>query len=344
MKRRESLKILTAASAWLGSGPLLRATVGEGVAESVEDLPRMEGSLTLYLGRGEGGLYEKILDAIREKNPDLKLIVRRGPSSALANTLVAEENAGGMRADLFWAIDSGSIGRVVNDAEAVPLPKSIRQRLKPGFRFPSWAPISGRVRTVPYNPERVQREDIPKSIMEFPERDIRVGWAPSYGAFQSFVTAMRLLEGEEATHQWLLGMREKARAYAGEFGVVMAVQRGEVDLGFANHYYSLRLQKARPEAPIKVAFTPRDAGSLLNVSGLLLLNRREESRLFMRYLLSREVQQYLSREAYEIPMVGGVKMPEGLPPLRKIDPPKVDVEALADLRPTLDLLRETGVL
>jgi iron(III) transport system substrate-binding protein len=66
---------------------------------SVDTLPKLKGALTLYLGRGEGGLYENVLQAIQKKNPDLDLAIRRGPTAALANTIVAEANAGVKRAD-----------------------------------------------------------------------------------------------------------------------------------------------------------------------------------------------------------------------------------------------------
>lgn len=39
---------------------------------SVDELPRLKGTLTLYLGRGEGGLYENVLKAIEARNPDLQ--------------------------------------------------------------------------------------------------------------------------------------------------------------------------------------------------------------------------------------------------------------------------------
>lgn len=343
MNRRKSIQILAAAGL-LGPSGVLRASAGGLTAESADDLPQIEGALTLYLGRGEGGLYEDILEAIRQRNPALDLKIRRGPSSALANTIVAESGAGVSRADVFWAIDSGSIGRVINDAKVRPLPAGIRGLLKPDFRFDDWAPVSGRIRTVPYNTERLDRAAVPQSIMELPAKDLRVGWAPAYGAFQSFITAMRLLEGEAATMDWLRAMRSKSRSYAGEFGVVMAVQRGEVDLGLANHYYTLRLKKGRPDAPVDLAFTRNDAGCLLNTSGAVILSDRPQVRLFLRYLLTREVQGYLAREAYEIPLVAGIQPPKGLPSISEINPPKVDLAKLADLRPTLRLLRETGVL
>lgn len=346
MRRRECIRLLTAAGL-LGPSALARAAgsaAAGAAAISVEALPKIKGPVTLYLGRGEGGLYGDILDAIRERNPEMRLNVRRGPSSALANTLVAEAGAGVSRADVFWAVDSGAIGRVVNDADVRPIPDSLRRQLKPAFRFPDWVPVSGRIRTLPHNTDRLGADDVPDSIMALPESGLRVGWAPAYGAFQSFVTALRLLEGEDAAREWLRAVAPNARTYAGEFGVVMAVARGEVDVGLANHYYTLRLKKGRPDASVALAFTRGDAGCLLNASGAVRLNERPEALLFLKHLLTREVQSYLAGQAFEIPLAAGVPSPGGLPSLETLQPPDVDLEALADPRPTLELLRETGVL
>lgn len=311
---------------------------------SVDALPTLDGELTLYLGRGEGGLYENILEAIRKRNPGLELNVRRGPSTALANTLVAEAGAGGVRADLFWSIDASSIGLVAGNAGHVAVPEDLRRGMKPGFRYASWLPVSGRVRTVPFNPTAVAAADLPDDVMRFPEVDLKFGWAPAYGAFQSFITAMRLLEGEDATGAWLEAMAARSTGYAGELGVVMGVSRREVDLGFANHYYTLRLKQGQPDADVELAFTRNDAGCLVNASGVVLLRHSELAIGFVRHLLTREVQSYLAREAYEIPLVAGVAPPAGLPPLAELQPPRVDLEQLADLKPTLTLLRRTGVL
>lgn len=344
MNRRSCIKALL--SGIVLCPELLRSAgdTGNGPAISADELDKLAGDLTLYLGRGEGGLYTTILDAIRERNPDLNLDVRRGPSSALANTLVAEAKAGGPRADLFWAIDASSLGVVTENVSVPTLPSALHERIKPEYRYATWAPVSGRIRSIPYNTDRLKESDIPKSIMSLAESDLRIGWAPAYGAFQSFVTAMRLLEGEEATRDWLRAIKPRATKYAGEFGVVMAVARGEVDVGFANHYYTLRLKKGKPKAAVDMAFTQNDAGCLLNASGAALMRPSELATLFIRYLLTREVQSYLAREAYEIPLVTGVKAPDGLPPLSEIRPPKVDLEKLGDLRPTLRILRSTGVL
>jgi len=325
--------------------PLTRAfanTVHNPV--SVDDLPKLKGDLTLYLGRGEGGLYENVLQAIQKNNPDFNLAIRRGPTAALANTIVAEAKAGVKRADLFWAVDSGAIGLVTDAGLAKPLPNDLSAQLQPQFKYKEWAPVTGRIRTLPYNTSRLTKDQIPTSIMEIAESDLSIGWAPAYASFQSFVTAMRILEGDDKTAKWLKKIKKRAKTYAGELGVVMGVERGEVDIGFANHYYTLRLKSGKPDAKLDLAFTQNDAGCLVNASGILTLNSDPLATNFMRYLLSKEVQGYLAREAYEIPLVKGIEQPNGLPSLSSVLPPKIDLTQLADLRPTIDLMRSNGVL
>ncbi|MFI2810522.1 substrate-binding domain-containing protein [Microbulbifer sp. JSM ZJ756] len=342
MQRRTFLQSLAAAGA-LGTLPLAASAEANG-GVSVDQLPPLEGDITLYLGRGEGGLYENVLDAIRKRNPGLDLKVRRGSTAALANSIVAEAKAGVRRADIFWAVDSGAIGLVTEAGLARTLPADLTGQLKAGFQYPQWAPVTGRIRTLPYNTGRLSPGQIPDSIMALADSDLSIGWAPAYASFQSFVTAMRLLEGERATADWLRSVSKRAKGYAGELGVVMAVERGEVDLGFANHYYTLRLKSGKPDANVDLAFTRNDAGCLVNASGIMALSEGDLPINFIRYLLTREVQSYLASEAYEVPLVDGVAPPRGLPSLDTISPPKIDLTQLADMRPTLDLMRSVGVL
>lgn len=345
MRRRDFLTAATALTGWACLPAPLRAAAAAGASVSVESLPQLEGKLTLYLGRGEGGLYEDILQAIEGRNPGLELGVRRGPTAALANAIVAEAKAGVRRADLFWAVDSGAIGLVGAEGLAKPLPEDLTAQLQPGFQYADWVPISGRIRTLPYNTEKLAPDAIPTRVMDLPSSGLRLGWAPAYASFQSFVTAMRLLEGEDATAAWLTAMKQNgARSYAGELGVVLGVERGEVDVGFANHYYTLRLRAGKPDARVGLAFTREDAGCLVNASGIVALAPGKLAVDFIRYLLTAEAQSFLASEAFEIPLIRGAAPPTGLPDLAEVSPPAVDLTRLADLRPTLDLMRRVGVL
>lgn len=65
-------------------------------------------------------------------------------------------------------------------------------------------------------------------------------------------------------------------------GAGMAVTRGEVDLAFANHYYSLRLKQGMPDAPVALHFTKDDAGCVVNASGVILLGPGETPVDFVR--------------------------------------------------------------
>lgn len=347
MQRRTLLKG-AAGLGLLGPMALQAATAAQAPdfagAQSVDELPELKGELRIYLGHGEGGLYEDVLDAIRDRNPQLDLRVRRAPSSALANTLIAEAKTGRVRADVFWSVDAAALAVVAARGIAQELPENLRRQINPTFRYPRWAAISGRVRTLAYNPNKVSSNKLPKSIMDLADSELKIGWAPAYGAFQSFVAAMHLLEGEAATRAWLKAVKGRARSYAGELGVVLATSRGEVDAGLANHYYTMRLKQGQPDAAVELGFTHNDAGCLVNASGAAVFSTNETAINFIRYLLTREVQSYLAREAFELPLVQGVPGPQALPAMSEIDPPRLDLGRLAELEPALSLMREAGVL
>ncbi|MFB6113751.1 MAG: ABC transporter substrate-binding protein [Halodesulfurarchaeum sp.] len=321
---------------------------------SLADVPALSGELTVYLGRGEGGLYKRLLTYLEEKRyEDFSLSIRRNSSASLANTIIEEEKSGSSPADVFWSIDAGSLGIIAKRGLADPLPRDLLKVLPSQFYDSKrrWVGVSGRARSIPYNTETYSESDIPSDVMAFPDRpafDSQMGWAPRYGAFQAFVTAMRLTTSEDRTRSWLRGMLDSGvRSYSGEFQLTNAIAEGELGAGFANHYYTLRLKEAKPDAPLSLAFTSNDAGALVNASGVLRLASSEKPVLaenFIRHLLTREVQSFLAREAYEYPLVPGIDPPGSLPPIGELNPPDVDLTKLADVKETLRMLRRVGVL
>jgi iron(III) transport system substrate-binding protein len=214
-----------------------------------------------------------------------------------------------------------------------------------------WIGFAGRARAVPYNSEKFSASDIPTKVAEFPEADAfqdALGWAPSYGAFQSFITAMRLNKSDAATKEWLKAMLEAGVSqYGNEFEISNAVANGELNAGFANHYYSLRIKRDRPEAPVELAFTENDAGALVNVSGAQILETSENKELasqFVRHLHTVEAQEFFATRTFAYPMIAGVEPVGGLPPIDELAPPEIDLSDLADVSGTVDMLREVGAL
>ena len=338
-------------STFRGSGPLVSGRPAPG-GTSIENLPALEGPLTLYLGGGEGGLYVDLLDILRKIYPDLQLKVRTDSSSSHAQTIVQEFDAGSTKADVFLSIDAGSLGFVSDNGAARDLSSEVRSMVaRDHFKTKKWVGVEGRARTIPYNTNSLSESDIPTNVMKIPEQGSlasNMGWAPTYGAFQAFVTAMRLTEGEDATRQWLKGMVDAGVSrYPDEFLTSNAVAAGEIQAGFANHYYALRVSNVRQDAPLDLAFTTNDAGALVNVSGAEVIKGTKNPDLaenFIRHLLSSEAQEFFATQTFGYPMISGVAPVGGLPTIDELEPPKFDLTKLANVQPTLDLMRDVNIL
>jgi len=108
-----------------------------------------------------------------------------------------------------------------------------------------------------------------------------------------------------------------------------------------------RLADGVADAPLGLAFTKNDAGALVNVSGAAIVqgsDDRELAETFVRHLLSAEAQEFFATRTFAYPTVPEVAPVGGLPSIAELDPPDIDLANLSDTQPTIDLLRETGVL
>ena len=325
----------------IGSGRAGRPAPG---GTPVAELPDLSGELTLYSGRNEF-LVGELIEFLDDTYPDFTPNVRYGGSSDLVNTIDTEGS--GSPADVFYSVNSGSLAALAGLGRTQELSTAIQDTVSEEFRTDQWVGTSGRARTVPFNTNAFSDSDIPDDVMNFPDFEGDLGWAPSYGSCQAFVTAMRLLEGEEATREWLEGVVDAGiSAYADEFQVSQAVANGELDAGFANHYYIQRVLDGSPDAPIQTAFTEGDAGSIFNVAGAAVLDTASDTELaqnFVRHLLSAEAQEYFAVETFEYPLIPGVEPIGDLPTIDELDVPEIEFSELGGLEPTIDLMRDVGI-
>ena len=336
----------------IGSGrsPFGERDISGGV--SMTEMPDLSGELTLYSGRGEP-LVGQLITFIEDLYPDLTIRPRYNSASELVNQIETEGD--GSPADVFFSVNAGSLGALKDRERTVELPTEVLDMVPDQFHDPDgmWIGTSGRARTIPYNTNELSDADVPDDIFAFPETEAfrdAIGCAPTYSSFQAFVTAMRALNGDAETRQWLNGMLDLGlqHSYADEFLVSQAVADGELRAGFANHYYIQRVLAGRPEAPIATAFTEGDAGAIFNVAGACVLDTAEDDTLasnFVRHLLSAEAQDYFARETFEYPLVPGVEPIGRLPTIDELNPPEnLDLTQLSDLEGTVDLLRDVGML
>ena len=307
--------------------------------------------LVIYSGRSKG-LVHPIIKQF-EKETGITVKVRYGNTAQLAVALLEEGEKS--PADLFWAQDAGALGAVSKQGLFQTLPESITSKVPNKFRNAdgTWAATSGRARVLAYAPERVKTEELPQSVFDLTDTKWqgRVGWAPQNASFQAFVTAMRVLEGEAKTEEWLRGMKANgAKSYPKNTPIIRGLASGEIDLGLPNHYYLMRFKKSDSGFPVEQTFFEAgDAGNLVNVAGIGILkssSHTEAVSSFVQYLLSPKVQQYFISEVFEYPVTeAGIPSEKLLPPdeLLKLTP-EINLEKLDDLEGTLKLLREADIL
>lgn len=334
---------------WLSEGPEDRP---EPAGTSMADLPAISGDLTVYSGREEEVVGE-LLEYIDASNPEFELEVLYGPALNLVNKVLEEgENT---RADVVHSYNvPGTLGALSSTGRTRTLPDEVLSMVAPRYRDSDgqWVASSGRLRVVPFYTTELTAEDLPDDIMAFPELDSlagALGWTPRKGSFHGFVTAMRVLEGDDPTRDWLEGMQALDPTAVPEgFEVVRGVADGEFAAGFTNHYYAERLRVSRPAAPIGVAHTSGDAGAVLNGAGAGVIDSGadpETANLFVRYLLSTEAMEYYALgNRYEYPASPSVGPLDRLPSLSALDRPDVRLDELTDLPGTLDMLRDVGLL
>jgi iron(III) transport system substrate-binding protein len=307
-------------------------------------------TLTIYSGRTEE-LVHPLLEQFSEET-GIKIRVRYGETAELAATIL--EEGGNSPADVFFAQDAGALGALDAEGRLATLDQALLDRVPAGYRADdgTWVGVSGRARVVVYNTDRLSEDGLPDTIDAFTsdEWDGRIGWVPTNGSFQSFVTAYRLLKGDDAARSWLEGIKDNdPEEFPNNAAAVEGVARGDVDVAFVNHYYLFRFLAEQGEG-----FRARnhfmgagDPGALINVAGAGVIegtDQADDAIRFLEFMLSAEAQQYFADETFEYPLAAGVSANAQLPPLSELQPPQLDLSDLSDLEGTQELLRDTGVI
>jgi iron(III) transport system substrate-binding protein len=306
------------------------------------------GSLVVYSGRSEA-LVGPLIERFRTES-GYEVQVNYASTSELAATILEEGDAS--PADVFFSQDGGALGALAAEGRLAALPQATQDRVDAAFRSPDgvWVGVSGRARVAAYNTDELSEADMPDSILDFtdPSWKGRLGWAPSNASLQSFVTALRFLEGEETAKAWLEGIQaNEPKVYEGNLQALEGVASGEIDVAFINHYYLLERLSDGAVPAANHFFPGGDPGSLINAAGAGILStakNKAAAQAFVDFLLNDASQTYFATETYEYPLVDGVPADDRLTPLDEIASPDIDLSDLADLEGTLELMREVGVL
>ncbi|MBM3674284.1 MAG: iron ABC transporter substrate-binding protein [Actinobacteria bacterium] len=334
---RRSRPVAVALALALGAGALTACESGGG------------RRVTIYSGRTEE-LIAPLLERFAQES-GISVDVRYGDSADLA--LLLNEEGDKSPADVFLSQSPGAMGYVDGSDLLRELPDEILDQIDARFRAGDgdWVGVSGRVRVLVYNREKVDLGTLPDSVFDLTQGRYRgkVGIAPTNASFIDFVTAMREIEGDERTLAWLEGLKANdAQEYANNIAIVEAVGRGEIDLGLVNHYYNEQAKAEDPGiASENFVFPNGDIGAVILVTAAGVLRtsaRTDEAEQLVDFLLSKEAQEYFAEQTFEYPLAAGVEPTvEDLPPLADIAGPSVELSSLGnELAKTRELIQQAG--
>ncbi|MGJ3509401.1 iron ABC transporter substrate-binding protein [Enemella sp. A6] len=321
--------------------------------DTTTDTPEGESDkkLTIYSGRDEK-LVQPLIDEFSEKS-GITVEVRYGKTAEMAAQLIEEGDRS--PADLFLAQDAGALAATSKEGILTALPSETLDLVDETYRAKdgTWVGVTGRARVLVYNRDKVSEGDLPKSVMELtePKWKGRVGVAPTNASFQAFVTAMRVEMGDDRTREWLKALAANEPQIREKNGAIVSeVADGTLDVGLVNHYYVVESAKEAgksiDEFPAALHFFPDgDVGGLINVSGVALVGEQKDgdAQEFIDHVLSKSGQEYFREQTGEYPLAGGVDGPEGVPPLKDLQAPDVDLNDLEGLQETVQMISEAGL-
>jgi iron(III) transport system substrate-binding protein len=343
-RRRAGVAAAVTAAALLLAG--CSSEAADGATPTGDD----QEAITLYNGRSEelvGPLLEQFT-----ADTGIPVEVRSAGSGELSAQLLTEGDAS--PADVFLSQDAGALGALTKEGLFATLPAQTVERVPAAYRAAdgTWTGTSGRVRVVVYNSDLVS--EAPDTIDEVVAGDFaggRIGYAPTNASWQSFVTGLRVLRGEEGARAWLEAFAaQDPVAYEGNSQVRDAVEAGEVQIGLTNHYYLFELITEKGEENVTARnqfMAPGDPGGLVNVAGAGILassDQPEQALALVDYLTGEKAQAYFAEQTWEYPLIEGAAAPEGLPSLESLDPPAIDLSDLDSIAETQALLAEVGLL
>jgi len=339
--------------------PMGTAVSGETL--SWDDLGDLEGTVTIYSGRTSDQI-EPVFHALEDEYDDLTVEVDWGGNDDQVNQLIEEGDS--PQADLMYSQDPGALGALHDEGLLQALPEDIVDAVPESYREPDgyWTGVTGRVRSVMYNRERLVEEtafesgdELPTDILDYATDERLQGiisTRPNSGTFRGFIQAMVERKGEDTTRQWVNDManQQEAQLFTGGSDQAEDINRGGDDdpiVALGNSYYAARIVNEDPDAPIRVTFTEGDAGSLFSIAGVGITQQTGDPELvgeFIRHLLAEEGQELMMEANGEYPVVEGVEYVGDLPDLEELNPPTFDISQFdMELQEAADLIVDEGM-
>jgi iron(III) transport system substrate-binding protein len=308
------------------------------------------GSITLYNGQ-HPQLTDELVAAF-QKQTGISVQTRTEDGIVLADQLLQEGDSS--PADVYLTENSPELVTLDRHGRLARLPASTLRQAPQRDEPPSgdWAPVALRLSGLAYDPARISKSSLPRSILDLasPAWKGKLAVAPTDSDFPPLVGAVIARYGAPAAREWLDGLKRNAEIFTTDEAMVAAVNHGAVATGIINHYYWYRLRLEMGAAAMHSApyyFPDHNVGSVENISGAAVLassKHRDAAEAFVRFLVGATAQRILARsDDFEYPARPGIAPNSQLTPLSALSPARLGAVALGDDQPAARLIQEAGL-
>ena len=282
---------------------------------------------------------EPILKAYEKKSGvKVKAVydVEAAKTTGLVNRLIAEKKR--PKADVFWNSEIGKTIVLKQKGVLTPYKSPSAADLPVQFidKENYWTGFAARARVLVYNTDLLDTHELPTSIFELTVAIWRGKVAlayPLFGTTATHVAALYHHLGREKAEMYLKALAANDVVIVNGNSVVRdLVAEGRLPIGFADtDDVNVAVQSGKP---VKMIYPDKDGiGTLLIPNTVALIKgapHPEEGRKLINYLLSREVESWLSHsQSANMPLRDGVKTPNHVPSYSSITAMDVDFYKVA---------------
>jgi len=305
-----------------------------------------DGSVNIYSARhydSDQALY----DAFSEET-GIEVNVLQGDSDQLIERIKREGEAS--PADIMITVDAGRLWRAEQEGIFDTVDSDVlNDRLPANMHHPEgkWFGFSQRVRTIFYNPETIDPEQVDSyEKLADPSLKGKICIRSSNNIYnQSLLASMIEHHGEEGAEQWAQGVVDNMARdpEGGDRDQIKGVASGECDVAVGNHYYYVRLLTSEDDAEreaaekVQILFPNQDdRGAHVNVGGAGLVKgapNHDNAVKFLEFMASDEAQELFAMGNHEFPAVESVGVDDVLASWGDFKKDAVNVNVLGENNP-----------
>lgn len=308
-------------------------------------------TLTVYTDQ-HSELIEALTDAYSDKTgTDFQI-----QQDATVGQVKAEGDAS--PADVVLSEDPGPVAQLGKDGLLTKIDDDTIDQIRPGLSSPQkrWAAYAARARVLYYNPEQIDKDDLPESLMDITDSayDGKFAYAPS-GAFVATTQYLISTIGKDKTRDFLESVKENGANEHKNGNVRDTVEAGKHAMGLSNHYYWW-IKANETGGPDNMSskiyhFPKEDSGNLILSSGAGILDNsdnKSESAKFVKWLTAKNGgQKVLAKagvddSAAQYPVARGSSS-DIVGSLDEVKSPKYDMGIFADQKQAEQLLKSIGL-